>query len=142
MYFANVTSYGLKARSGIFARTEPLVGVAETHLENADFAPLAGAHYRRWARCAVAKAIPTAKGGTQGGVLLTAARHARADPSAMCTFSASVGTHTSPHRDAVFFWASICGRRILVGAAYAREGNTLRVAHALSQLVHRRPDRV
>jgi hypothetical protein len=61
-----------------------------------------------------------------------AAKAAKADPSSTCVFSPAQGTHVSPHRDATFFWASCAGRRILVGAAYAREGNTLRIAHALA----------
>ena len=114
------------------ARTEPLVAAAETHLGPGEFLPLASGHYRRWPRCAIAPATPTAKGGTQGGIFMGAAKAAKADPSATCVFSPAQGAHVSPHRDAAFFWASISNRRLLIGSAYAREGNTFRIAHALS----------
>ena len=132
LYFTNVTSYSPKARAHLMARTEPLVAAAETHLGPGEFLPLANGHYRRWPRCAIATATPTAKGGTQGGIFMGAAKAAKADPSATCVFTPSQGAHVSPHRDATYFWASISNRRILIGSAYAREGNILRIAHSLS----------
>lgn len=139
-FFANVTTYGRKARPFILQRPEPIVGIAETHLEAADFLPLAHSHYRKWPRCVIAPATPSTHGGTHGGVFMAASKAAKADPSATCVFSPQTSAHVSPHRDVIFYWASSNRRQFLVGTAYAREGNILRIAHALAkEIANARP---
>ena len=133
LYFSNVTSCGVKHRSYLFLRTEPIVAIAETHLEGNDFHPLAGAHAHRWPRRALAHAVPSANGGTNGGVFMAASNKLKTEPTALHTFDCATSAHTSPHRDTVFYWTRFRSRRLLVGAAYAREGQALRVIHALAK---------
>jgi hypothetical protein len=132
LYFANVTYYGKIPRAYLYHRKEPLVGIAEVHLTAEEFAPLARSHLRKWKYCAIAPAIPSPQGGTYGGALLASKHRTLASPSATNTFSADAATHTSAHRDAVFFHAHFSGRRITIGCGYAREGNVMRLIHALA----------
>ena len=75
---------------------------------------------------------PTTKVGTRDGIFMVASKAAKADTSATCVFSMCQGAQVSAHRDKIFLWPSISNRRLLIGSAYAGEGNTFRIAHALS----------